>query len=416
MRSYRFAKKFTCSTFILFSILFLSNLTFLFLGRQQAIPTKNAKASESCTIPADVNVITSESNNSYNIIINIQKKSSVNGIEIGNVDFNYYFMIEGDGTTYLTTNTNTMISSLGDLPFNALNLKAIDSNTYQNGDNNSFFIDLSKEHNLKIVGYFTVNPGADNACEGSITKENIRIGGSSGSINIQSIGDYSYYKDGSGNLAAPVIPVNFSFSGYAGYKYQLSVSDCSGTYWSKQIDKTVPADGTIVTYNWTPDSVQDKSCKRNVKITVNSNSQIATLCLKNTSGDDCGDIASDSDGSSSTTDANLSEDDITPDSVDACEDKTSAGCVLVTAFALPKKITGVGDIVNLIVKLLLYIVGVLGFIGLAVGGIQLMSSAGDMTKAAKAKKTIIYSVAGILLASFALVIQAIAANFWSGPS
>ena len=87
-----------------------------------------------------------------------------------------------------------------------------------------------------------------------------------------------------------------------------------------------------------------------------------------------------------------------------------------SAFKLPTKITGAGDLVNVILRLIEYLLGVFAFIGLIISGIQYISSGGDPAKAEKAKKNVTYCVIGILVAVLAIVIHGIIVNFWTkGP-
>lgn len=58
------------------------------------------------------------------------------------------------------------------------------------------------------------------------------------------------------------------------------------------------------------------------------------------------------------------------------------------------------DIINTV----FYFIGILAVIMIIYGGIQYVSSAGDAGKVAKAKNIIIWSVAGLVVAIFAIVI------------
>lgn len=82
---------------------------------------------------------------------------------------------------------------------------------------------------------------------------------------------------------------------------------------------------------------------------------------------------------------------------------------------LPTTITGIGDLIAIILRLLIYIIGILAFFSVVVGGFQYITSGGDSSKAEKAKKTLIYSVIGIVLASLALSLTFIIGRFWDGP-
>lgn len=67
-----------------------------------------------------------------------------------------------------------------------------------------------------------------------------------------------------------------------------------------------------------------------------------------------------------------------------------------------KTVEGIFDF--LLANIFPILIGILAFISISVGGIEIMSSAGDPTKAAKGKKAIIYGVIGIFVAIFSYII------------
>lgn len=66
--------------------------------------------------------------------------------------------------------------------------------------------------------------------------------------------------------------------------------------------------------------------------------------------------------------------------------------------------TNPGDIIQLIVKILLYIIGAISVIMIIIGGIRYTISQGDSTAITAAKNTILYAVIGLIVAIFAYAI------------
>lgn len=66
--------------------------------------------------------------------------------------------------------------------------------------------------------------------------------------------------------------------------------------------------------------------------------------------------------------------------------------------------TSVDKLVKSVVNILLYIIGIVAVIMIIVGGIQYATSSGDAGKAKTAKNTILYAVAGVVIALFAYAI------------
>lgn len=63
--------------------------------------------------------------------------------------------------------------------------------------------------------------------------------------------------------------------------------------------------------------------------------------------------------------------------------------------------SGLGDVVDIILNILAYLIGILAFVGIVYGGILYITAGGDDAKAEKGKKTLIYSIFGIILATLA---------------
>ncbi len=66
--------------------------------------------------------------------------------------------------------------------------------------------------------------------------------------------------------------------------------------------------------------------------------------------------------------------------------------------------TTVGDIIRLVISILSFIVGVAAVIMVIVGGFRYVTSAGEGTKTAQAKDTIIYAIVGLIVALLAQVL------------
>jgi hypothetical protein len=87
---------------------------------------------------------------------------------------------------------------------------------------------------------------------------------------------------------------------------------------------------------------------------------------------------------------------------------STSGMSLVTGtIAKPtgaSNINSTTSLVTSILNLLLYMIGILAFVSLIIGGIQYLTASGDQAKSEKGKKTLIYSVIGIILTTLALTL------------
>jgi len=70
----------------------------------------------------------------------------------------------------------------------------------------------------------------------------------------------------------------------------------------------------------------------------------------------------------------------------------------------PSSIMSISTLIDKILITIEYFLGILAFVGIVISGIQFGTTGGDPTNAAKAKKTLMYSIIGIILAvlSFAI--------------
>lgn len=66
--------------------------------------------------------------------------------------------------------------------------------------------------------------------------------------------------------------------------------------------------------------------------------------------------------------------------------------------------TNVNDIVTVVINILLFIIGIISVVMIIIGGIMYATSAGDPSKAGKAKNTILYAIIGLVVAFLAYAI------------
>lgn len=69
------------------------------------------------------------------------------------------------------------------------------------------------------------------------------------------------------------------------------------------------------------------------------------------------------------------------------------------------KITDIKSLVSRVINIILYLIGALSIIAIIVGGIFYITSGGDQQKAEKGKKTVIYAIYGIAVATLGFVIE-----------
>lgn len=210
------------------------------------------------------------------------------------------------------------------------------------------------------------------------------------------------------NEAMKTTDIQYSFSGHRGESFHLWITDCAGNYQDKKtgtIDNDIdpPPPATHYSEPWTPEETTCASHQVRVKTfdsggNMTDSSEI-TVNVNGASGGTGGEVTPPS------TDPGDQGQITTPDDVS----------VMGSMFTMPKNIRGLGDIIEMVLKVLEYIIGVLAFISIVMSGIKYITSGGDSAKAEKAKKTLIYSVIGIVLAVFSLIITSIIGNIASGP-
>ena len=202
----------------------------------------------------------------------------------------------------------------------------------------------------------------------------------------------------------PRTTIQMRFHGHIDDHYNIYITDCSGTPWEKSINNNIivdpyPDPPDYATYDWAPEELTCGSHTVTVK-TFNAAGEETdhnsiTINMTGYTGP-----------GGSVSDSNID----TPDKLDS-PFKT----FLTSAFSLPKgSIKGLGDLAAVLIKIIEYLLGVLAFFGLAVSGIQYITSGGDPAKAAKAKKNIMYCAIGITLVVLSLSIQGLVATFWGG--
>lgn len=81
----------------------------------------------------------------------------------------------------------------------------------------------------------------------------------------------------------------------------------------------------------------------------------------------------------------------------ACQGSTSTVCTA-------SKTDNISTTINTVINVLLFIVGIVSVIMIIVGGIMYAVSAGDAARISKAKSTIMYAVAGLIIAFIAYAI------------
>jgi len=87
---------------------------------------------------------------------------------------------------------------------------------------------------------------------------------------------------------------------------------------------------------------------------------------------------------------------------------------LVLGQYMPPAETGLP--VNSVYKWLLAIVGIAGVIGFAIAGILYLTAAGDDTRMGQAKKAMLYSIIGVVVALAGLVALQFAFTMWGGTA
>lgn len=220
------------------------------------------------------------------------------------------------------------------------------------------------------------------------------------------------------------VNIGWTVTGATGKKFVLSVSkggNCpnepdnpSCWYNSVHAQDPIDADPFTGTYGWSTAEQDTGQHAVNIKLydTQNGNSTdkklaLFTICVPGTKNTTC--VANNSVVDPNASDQNTDGPITVPDTIPAFSRFTSA-------FKMPNQITGPGELITVIIKVLEILLGAFAFIGIVVSGIQYISSGGDTAKAEKAKKNLLYCVIGIVVAVLALTLQNIIVSFWAGPS
>lgn len=230
-----------------------------------------------------------------------------------------------------------------------------------------------------------------------------------GSIDIQAEPSSINLKNADGtDNPNPATNITFTLTDHNNEVFHLWITNCDGNY------DDVPGFGSATriqedpytrSFDWT---VEDKSCTyHNVRIktftpdgSTLTGSQEITIDIENSGGATPGGGGSNGSDTLETPSRPIRFLQILP-----------GGSII-----LPRHFRGAGDVIQAIISILIYLIGAFAFISLVIGGIQYITSGGDPAKAEKAKKTLIYSVIGIIVAVWAYVIVGIAARFWAGPN
>lgn len=170
--------------------------------------------------------------------------------------------------------------------------------------------------------------------------------------------------------------------------------------WSKKWTRDIDSNEYTYDYKWeTAGSVTGRHVVK-VKAFVSEGSSPMTdmkpayINICDTDGNNCGD--------SSTVSGDPDNDNVAP--VPPVEVSDVFG-----DFTLSRG-SGIGGIIQMIIKLFFELAGALSFISLLVAGIQYITASGDSAKAEKAKKTIIYSIIAIIIAGLSFTIFQVVAN------
>lgn len=234
---------------------------------------------------------------------------------------------------------------------------------------------------------------------------------STGTIELYAEPTILNLKNANGSLVSPTpsTKISYKFTGHTGDKYHLWITDCAGEPQDKfgglaQAITTDPAPSSdFYTVTWSP---QETACNEHTVRIKTFNGLGIQSGKKEISIGILG-----SEGQTASDPENPAE--------ESDELTTPAEVSLVShfpgGFKLPKTLGGAGDIVALLIVLFEYLLGVAAFIGIVISGIQYISSGGDSAKAEKAKKTLLYCVIGIIIATLALTLQGFMAKFWEGP-
>ncbi len=193
------------------------------------------------------------------------------------------------------------------------------------------------------------------------------------------------------------INITYSFvydlSKQTNYEYSLTITSCDGKAWEKAGGVLSTEENTI---NWAPEercgsrsaTIMLKVFDATTQMVVGSDIKYVTI----------------NDGASTgvTPDPNAGKAKIGDVKLSTEEFEIFGSNGLKVKLATIEY--GLGPVVDLTVNIIEYILGILAFAGLVYGGIMYITAGGDDAKAEKAKKSILYSVVGIIVAALATTI------------
>ncbi len=203
--------------------------------------------------------------------------------------------------------------------------------------------------------------------------------------------------------------ITYTISGCSNDLYHFWIQKCDGTFYDIYGDaQIIGADPMSTYYDWKPEPADISCSPRIIRIktfaddgsgTMTGSKDISVSLIGATGG-------APGAGSGSTSESDV----VTTPSL------ISKFWRFTGPFYLPNHINGLADLTVIIIDLMVLLIGFFAFIGIIIGGEQYITSGGDTSKVDKAKKTIVYSITGIVVAVLSLVILNIAAKFWQGPS
>lgn len=188
------------------------------------------------------------------------------------------------------------------------------------------------------------------------------------------------------------VKITYNISGRNSSMFKVYVTAQDGTEWQKE-GGNVTSDNFSGSFDWTPqEDPGTGTSNRTVKLEV-SDGSLSPPAVTTTTIEVV--------GSQSTA---TGEDVETQTNFDLSQ--------IWSGFSIktPTNITGLGGIVARIVQLLVELIGALAVLGIVIGGIQYITSGGDPSKAEKAKKTLLYSIIGLVLAILSLTITIVIIN------
>lgn len=213
--------------------------------------------------------------------------------------------------------------------------------------------------------------------------------------------------DEAGNPTGESVRINFEMTGHQGEYYHLFITSCDGRSWDKK-EGTVASSSESVEYIWLPEetSCQTHDATITVKTFIVGRTEMTGMARTSVR------VERPAAGGTPPGTGETPEDEpIGP--IDISDEDVNIGGLNIKIPNLgPGSGSGIGTVLNILYALVLYLIGGLAIIGILVGGIQFITSSGNADQAAKAKKTIVYSVIGIIVAILAVVITNVVVNIF----